>query len=1171
MRRMIIQGLLACLLALFPGGLVAQTLTGYEFWFDDDFAGRKTFTTSGSYREIRLSADTYFMPVGVHKISFRVRQSDGYYSAVSSSLFLKRVSAEATTLEYWFDDNFDQRESRVISDTQEEQQLSLDLRSNTLYPPGFHQLKMRVTVAGQGVSTVCSAGVLKISAGKVSTLEYWVDDDYSNVRTIDAQTIEGGYVFTSDLNMKGVSQGFHRLCFRARSSSGRTATAVSSAMFYMLSKGKVTGLEYWIDDDLAGAKTIECGAVSGEYTFINDLDMRDVPMGYHVLNVRARSNSHGTTSAVSSTGFLKVGTGGTTRLEYWLDDDDKNIRQLTGEQIADGYIFIKNLNLGSVAPGQHRLYLRARNSSGQMRTAVTMVPVIVKLNYGPYYGVEDGTTNTATVNKYSITVDNGTPSYYNVPNPKHLVTQQHVLDARELTAGNHTLKAKFWNSANAGVSTEKTFKVVVPEEPKITLTAQQQGGLVKLQFNSVPGEYVYAIRSTDANGVFRRIINEKGDFYPETQTYTDNPPAGTYTYYVKMKYRDWFGNDKELRSNDVTVTVGNAQTEEEATEQYATITGKIVCDKNTPTSGLSVKFVEDGVTVPVQGTVFSRTQVPVGNSLTMNVLGDNTHTYKTAQLTVKPGNNDVTINGTLREEYQPDNMSSDLEISDLLLTSQQNGLHVKMYLKNRSQDVAWRGKVHIKAINKKLADGDNETVGFNPFVTENMYYGVSYTVSFEPGRGQYVELDIPGLTVKKSSDYYFYFESIGNFVNSNKGNLTKPVIANSQSSVNSNPFVKTVLPPPAPQVQYTKWDNEAKEAFAYLMLGAASVTPGSEGLIGDAEEFAQQVMTAIGATSREAAALAIGLWLEGKDGLQAINDANLKLVSDAAKFVFDKARKDVKKRIINKFWTVLAIGVGDGVKDARPFIEFIIEAVKVSKKSTLHQVMTCMSVMYSALASNPCNVGNDMKALMVVGESLAKEAKNILEIRNTHFIGNRLVANRKYTKTNDDNDDDNDQRVNTAVDIKLIVNDNKKGKAIDFTKDKYYEQIKTITLVLRKSEYAEANVFSFNLIPHEDCIMLETVQDGNIRNTGPVWNLGDLAHELYMEIHWKNERVTQIPLLKSDDYQGVDININGAHVSNYDGDYQNEPVIIYTIMLTTESGKDDMADKLYLGTNSERK
>ena len=1023
MRRMIIQGLLASLLALLPGGLVAQTLTGYEFWFDDDFAGRKTFTTSGSYREIRLSADTYFIPVGVHKISFRVRQSDGYYSAISSSLFLKRVSAEATTLEYWFDDNFDQRESRVISDTQEEQQLSLDLRNNTLYPPGFHQLKMRVTVAGQGVSTVCSAGVLKISAGRVSSLEYWVDDDYSNVRTIDAQTIEGGYVFTSDLDMSGVAPGYHNLHMRARSSSGRTASAVTS------------------------------------------------------------------------------------------------------------------------------------------------VPIIVKLDYGPCSNAYSQPVTNAKVTNYSVAVDNQTPRNYTVQRPQYEVTQPHVLDASNLSAGNHIVKLKFWNSLHAGVSTEKTFKVVIPEEPSVTLTAQPQGGKVKLQFNSVPNEHAHAIRRVDPNGTVNKLDRQTSCIYPESYTFTDVLSAtGTYTYYVDMNYYDWTGTGKSLKSNEVTVTVTSLQTEE-----YGNITGKIVCDKNTPTSGLSVKFVEDGVTVPVQGTVFSRTQAPVGTSLTMNVLGDNTHTYKTAQLTVKPGNNDVTINGTWREEYQPDNMSSDLEISDLLLTSQQNGLHVKMYLKNRSQDVAWRGKVHIKAINKKFADGDNETVGFNPFVTENMYYGVSYTVSFEPGRGQYVELDIPGLTVKKSSDYYFYFESIGNFVNSNKGNLTKPVIANSQSSVNSNPFVKTVLPPPAPQVQYTKWDNEAKEAFAYLMLGAASVTPGSEGLIGDAEEFAQQVMTAIGATSREAAALAIGLWLEGKDGLQAINDANLKLVSDAAKFVFDKARKDVKKRIINKFWTVLAIGVGDGVKDARPFIEFIIEAVKVSKKSTLHQVMTCMSVMYSALASNPCNVGNDMKALMVVGESLAKEAKNILEIRNTHFIGNRLVANRKYTKTDDDNNDNNDKRVNTAVDIKLIVNDKKQGEEIDFTEDKYFKQIKEITLVLRKSEYAEANVFSFNLIPHEDCIMLETVQDGIIKNTGPEWDLGDLAHELYMEIHWKNERVTQIPLLKSDDYQGVDININGAHVSNYDGDYQNEPVIIYTIMLTTESGKDDMADKLYLGTNSERK
>lgn len=1017
MRRIIIQGLLACLLALIPGGLVAQTLTGYEFWFDDDFAGRKTFTTSGSYREIRLSADTYFMPVGVHKISFRVRQSDGYYSAVSSSLFLKRVSAEATTLEYWFDDNFDQRESRVISDTQEEQQLALDLRSNTLYPPGFHQLKMRVTVAGQGVSTVCSAGVLKISAGKVSTLEYWVDDDYSNVRTIDAQTIEGGYVFTSDLDMSGV------------------------------------------------------------------------------------------------------------------------------------------------APGYHSLYMRARSSSGRTASAVTTVPIIVKLNYGPYYGVEEGSTASVTVDKYSITVDNGTPAYYNVPNPQHLVTQQHVLDARELTAGNHTVKAKFWNSANAGVSTEKTFKVVVPEQPSVTLTAQPQGGKVKLQFNSVPNEHAHAIRRVGPNGTVNKLDRQTSCIYPESYTFTDVLSAtGTYTYYVDMNYYDWTGAGKSLKSNEVTVTVTSLQTEE-----YGNITGKIVCDKNTPTSGLSVKFVEDGVTVPVQGTVFSRTQVPVGNSLTMNVLGDNTHTYKTAQLTVKPGNNDVTINGTLREEYQPDNMSSDLEISELLLTSQQNGLHVKMYLKNRSQETAWRGKVHIKAINKKLADGDDETVGFNPFVTENMYYGVSYTVSFEQGRGQYVELDIPGLTVKKSSDYYFYFESIGNFVNSNKGNLTKPVIANSQSNVTSNPFVKTVIPPPTPQQDYTKWDNKAKEAFAYLMLGAASVTPGSEGLIGDAEEFAQQVMIATGTSSPEAAAQLIVSLLAGKEALQAINDAVLKAVTEAAREVFKTASKQAKKQIVKKFWSTLAKVVGDGVNDARPFIEFIVDAAKVSKKSTFDQCMTCMSVLYGALASGPASVSGDMKALMVVGKSLIDEAIKISEVANSSFISPRLVANRVNTNNAD-------SRTNTAVDFKLIVK-NKKGKIIDFTKKSNHEQIDFITVNMAKSPTAGTTVFSFNLKYYKDSVKLETVQDGSVTYTGEQLMGYDFAHALYMEIHWATGRITQIPLLESAD--GVEIKTDGVTFMVMEdfttADYMKEPPVRYTVTLTTETGEDNIADQLYLGTNSERK
>ncbi len=1085
MRSLIIQGLLACLLALFPASLIAQTLTRYEYWFDDDFANHKSGTLSGSYKVLTLGIDTYFMTQGIHKFSFRVKQSDGYYSAVTSSLFLKRMASESTMLEYWFDNNIDLRESISISGGSEEQQLTLDLRNNTLYPTGYHILNIRASVSGMGTSALCSMGVLKIAAGAVSSLEYWIDNDRASVRRLEAQSIEGGYIFTSDLDMSNVAPGYHELNLRARSTSGMTA------------------------------------------------------------------------SAITTVGFLKLQSGAANKLEYWFDERT-NVHALSGEAIDKGYIFMNSLNLSGLSPGQHRLYLRARSQNGLASSAVTMVPVIVKLDYGPY-NEEYSHPTTAKVTDYSVAVDNQAPTHYQVQNPRYKITQPHVLDATNLSAGNHTVKLKFWNSLHAGVSTEQAFKVVIPEAPTLTLTAQQQSGLVKLQFNSVPNDIAYGIRCVDANGVLRNGFNVKNSLYPEPCTFTDNPPAGTYRYHVIARYRDWTGTEKNVTSNEVTVTIAQAQTEEEAAEQYGNITGKIVCDKNMPTNGLSVKF-SDGQTVPVQGTVFSRTHVEKGKQLTMEVLGDLTHVYESDPLTVQAGNNNVVITGTYKEEFQPDNLTNDLEIDRMDMTSEQNGLHLRLHLKNRYQDRPWRGMIRVKALDKNKAEDVWQYTADLNLNTPNTHVGFANDFSISGGDAKYVELDMQSLVVDKSTDYYFYFESIGKYDGTYQGNITKPIAANSHSEVNTNPVVRTVVSPPAPQVQFTKWNDKAKETFAYLMLGAASVTPGAEGLLGNMDEFAQEVMNATGTSSPEAAAQAIGNLLDGKNGMQAINDANLKLVADAAKTVFERVRKEVKKRIVKKFWTALANCVGDEVNDARPIIEFIIEGVKVSKKSSFDQCMTCMSLLYGALASGPANVSGDMKALMVVGQSLINAAIEISEFQNSKYISNRLVANRVNTNSAD-------TRTNTAVDFKLIVNNKKKGKPIDFTKKSNNEQIESITVSVLRSPTANPSVFSFKPVYYKDCMMLETVQTDQVGYTGQTLYLYDVAHALYMEIHWKNGRITHIPLLRSDD--GIDINTDGVTITN-DEDFMSEPPIVYTVTLTSTTGEDNMSDDIYLGNNSGR-
>ena len=93
-----------CLLCLFPLLSVAQTLTKYEYWIDNDITNIQTGSLSGTEATAHFEIDASDLSLGVHKVSFRAVQSDGYYSAVSSLHFYRGITGSGATLEYWFDD-----------------------------------------------------------------------------------------------------------------------------------------------------------------------------------------------------------------------------------------------------------------------------------------------------------------------------------------------------------------------------------------------------------------------------------------------------------------------------------------------------------------------------------------------------------------------------------------------------------------------------------------------------------------------------------------------------------------------------------------------------------------------------------------------------------------------------------------------------------------------------------------------------------------------------------------------------------------------------------------------------------------------------------------------------------------------------------------------------------
>lgn len=282
--------ILACLLSLLPILTHAQSLTKYEYWFDDNYSGRKSGNLSGTNKLVNTSIVTDGLDNGVHKFSFRAKQSDGYYSAVTSSLFLKRTAATSSQMEYWFDNNFDQRESISIGNTEEEQSFVLDLRDNAKFPMGFHKLNIRITLEGEGESTVYSSPVLKLSAGTATALEYWIDDDIAHSHTFEGHLASDGkdYFFVSDLDLGDVSPGYHRLYCRAVSNSKRTVSSVSmtpimvKSMYNANGDVKMASFSFAVDDE--NPVTVHVTDSRDElklnpYT----IDMRDLDIGNHIL------------------------------------------------------------------------------------------------------------------------------------------------------------------------------------------------------------------------------------------------------------------------------------------------------------------------------------------------------------------------------------------------------------------------------------------------------------------------------------------------------------------------------------------------------------------------------------------------------------------------------------------------------------------------------------------------------------------------------------------------------------------------------------------------------------------------------------------------------------------------------------------------------------------------
>lgn len=189
-----------------------------EYWFNNDFAGRKTAPLPGTGDQ-EIQFDAADLDQGVHTVHWRTRAKGDLWSSVFSNTFSKSARADGVTqMEYWFNKDFDAREQKVITNLS---QIEEDIDLSHL-PLGAHQLFYRFQYAGGKWSAVNTSQIFKRSSASSSTgggyqFQYWFDSAAGVPITVN---VSSPSAIDSTLDVSHLDSGRHLLHARFRKVGG---------------------------------------------------------------------------------------------------------------------------------------------------------------------------------------------------------------------------------------------------------------------------------------------------------------------------------------------------------------------------------------------------------------------------------------------------------------------------------------------------------------------------------------------------------------------------------------------------------------------------------------------------------------------------------------------------------------------------------------------------------------------------------------------------------------------------------------------------------------------------------------------------------------------------------------------------------------------------------------
>lgn len=204
------------------------------------------------------------------------------------------------------------------------------------------------------------------------------------------------------------------------------------------SQNRITSGEYWFDSDMGSRQTIGVSS-SSSVSYSGDIDVSGLTDGLHTIHIRFSDESTRWAGTVSRF-FLKksvsvaMGPSEIDGYQYWFDS---NIDAKVTVDVTDNtaYAINENISTGSLPDGLHTIHFRFTDTRGEWCSTISRFFLIVS-------DTEPGSEKQISNFEYWFDSDLANRNVLDV-NPENNISYIEQLDLSSLTAGLHTITARF--------------------------------------------------------------------------------------------------------------------------------------------------------------------------------------------------------------------------------------------------------------------------------------------------------------------------------------------------------------------------------------------------------------------------------------------------------------------------------------------------------------------------------------------------------------------------------------------------------------------------------------------------------------------------------------------------------------------------------------------------------